>query len=145
VSPRTLFATHYHELTQLAETLPGRVTNLHVAVREHRDDIVFLHRILPGRTDRSYGVHVAKLAGLPESTLARAREVLESLSVQHDAETIGGKPAAPTKASSGQLGLFTEYVEHPVVKRLRGVDLDALTPLGAFDLLRELRREADED
>ncbi len=82
-SPRTLFATHYHELTDLEELLPGRVSNLHVSVREWNDDIVFLHRILPGRTDQSYGIHVAKLAGLPAPTIARAREVLESLAVHH--------------------------------------------------------------
>ncbi len=144
-APRTLFATHYHELTQLATTMPGQVANLHVAVREHKGDVVFLHRILPGRTDRSYGVHVAKLAGLPEPTLARAREVLDSLSVQHDAEAIGGKPSPPPRTSSGQMGLFTEYMEHPVVKRLREANLDALTPLAAFDLVRDLKREADAD
>ncbi len=87
--PRTLFATHYHELTRLEEMLPGRVRNLHVSVREWGDEIVFLHRILPGRTDRSYGIHVAKLAGMPAGTVARAREVLESLAV-HQAEGVGG-------------------------------------------------------
>lgn len=83
--PRALFATHYHELTRLEEMLPGRVRNLHVSVREWGDEIVFLHRILPGKTDRSYGIHVAKLAGMPAATVARAREVLESLAV-HQAE-----------------------------------------------------------
>jgi DNA mismatch repair protein MutS len=143
-SPRTLFATHYHELTQLAQTLPGRVANLHVAVREHKGDVVFLHRILPGRTDRSYGVHVAKLAGLPESTLRRAREVLESLSVQHDAQALGGTPPPPPRPQGGQMSLFTEYLEHPVLTRLREANLDALTPLMAFDLLRDLKRDAEQ-
>ena len=78
--PRALFATHYHEITRLEELLPGRVTNLHVSVKEWpgpdaQMQIVFLHRIVPGRTDRSYGLHVAKLAGIPEPTLVRAREV----------------------------------------------------------------------
>jgi DNA mismatch repair protein MutS len=85
--PRTLFATHYHELTRLEEMMPGRVRNLHVSVREWGDEIVFLHRILPGKTDRSYGIHVAKLAGMPAGTVARAREVLESLAV-HQAEGV---------------------------------------------------------
>ena len=88
--PRTLFATHYHELTRLEEMMPGRVRNLHVSVREWGDEIVFLHRILPGKTDRSYGIHVAKLAGMPAGTVARAREVLESLAV-HQAEVGEGQ------------------------------------------------------
>src|SRR4030095_8594967 len=74
--PRTLFATHYHELTELEERLEGRVRNLHVSVREWGDQIVFLHRILPGRTDRSYGVHVAKLAGSPAAVVDPGGQVL---------------------------------------------------------------------
>ncbi|MBY0308084.1 MAG: DNA mismatch repair protein MutS, partial [Phycisphaerales bacterium] len=84
-APRTLFATHYHELTQLQELMPQRVTNLHVAVREWHDQIIFLHRILQGRADKSYGIHVAKLAGLPARTVARAKQVLECLEVDHSA------------------------------------------------------------
>jgi DNA mismatch repair protein MutS len=148
-SPRTLFATHYHELTDLEEMLPGRVVNLHVSVREWGEEIVFLHRILPGRTDRSYGVHVAKLAGLPSATVARAKEILETLAVQHHGPT-GGAGGAKLKAQSskhkaipapsgGQMALFTEYVQHPAVDGLREVKLDALTPLEAFDVLRRLK------
>jgi DNA mismatch repair protein MutS len=156
-APRTLFATHYHELTELEDLLPERVRNLHVSVREWGDDIVFLHRILPGRTDRSYGIHVAKLAGLPASTIARAREVLSSLAVQHQLGS--SKPAAdphvkPTTITdaprtragralpppaAGQLPLFTEYLPHPAVNRLRELKLDTLTPLAAFDALRDLQ------
>jgi DNA mismatch repair protein MutS len=135
----TLFATHYHELTQLADTLP-RVTNLHVSVREWNDEVVFLHRIVPGRTDRSYGIHVARLAGLPRETVARAKEVLELLGTVEVADALSGRVqkvvAAPRKAP--QLSLFTEYAEHPAVEGLRKVDLDTLTPLAAFDLLRRL-------
>src|SRR5690606_37239575 len=83
--PRTLFATHYHELTDLEARLPGRVTNLRVAVREWGDDIVFLHRILPGPTDQSYGIHVARLAGVPRSVTMRAADILKSLAVHHHA------------------------------------------------------------
>jgi DNA mismatch repair protein MutS len=144
----TLFATHYHELTQLADTLP-RVTNLHVSVREWNDEVVFLHRIVPGRTDRSYGIHVARLAGLPRETVARAKEVLELLGTVEVADALSGRVqkvvAAPRKApqqATPQLSLFTEYVEHPVVGELRGVDLNALTPLAAFDLLRRLTDRA---
>ncbi len=143
----TLFATHYHELTQLADTLPA-VTNLHVSVREWNDDVVFLHRIVPGRTDRSYGIHVARLAGLPRETVARAKEVLELLGKVEVADALSGRvkeivaaapAAAPRKtAPAPQLSLFTEYVEHPAVAELRKVDLNALTPLAAFDLLRRL-------
>jgi DNA mismatch repair protein MutS len=158
--PRTLFATHYHELTRLQELLPGRVTNLHVSVREWPGpdglpQIVFLHRILPGRTDRSYGIHVARLAGLPESTIHRARAVLESLSVEHAAQPLAGGPVpahAPAHAlarsaarSDGQLSLFTEFLPHPAVDALREIKLDALSPLQAFDELRRLQGLARAD
>jgi DNA mismatch repair protein MutS len=161
-SPRTLFATHYHELTDLQELLPGRVQNLHVAVREWGEEIVFLHRILPGRTDQSYGIHVAKLAGLPSATITRARQVLESIAVHHqmgaaangvaessDASVPNGngksrrssvntKRIATSVPPPAQLSLFTEYVQHPVVDELREMKLDGLTPLQAFDALRRL-------
>jgi DNA mismatch repair protein MutS len=136
--PRTLFATHYHELTSLADRLPN-VTNLHVAVREWGEQIIFLYRILPGRTDRSYGIHVAKIAGLPHSTIQRASELLETLAVQTEHTQIPAefKPASPAKGA--QLGLFTEYLDHPVVDELRQLDLDAMTPMQAFDALRKLK------
>lgn len=156
LAPRTLFATHYHELTDLEEMLQGRVRNLHVAVREWGDDIIFLHRILPGRTDQSYGIHVAKLAGMPGGTIARAKHVLESLAVHHglgssvsgassgnaaSASRANGQSRAPAPPpSNGQLGLFTEYVSHPAVDALRELKLDALTPLQAFDELRRLQQ-----
>jgi DNA mismatch repair protein MutS len=139
--PRTLFATHYHELTELEERLPGRVKNLHVSVREWGDQIVFLHRILPGRSDRSYGVHVARLAGIPAPVVRRAGEVLASLAVQHGPATAKEATARiqPASPPSAQLSLFTEYVSHPVVGELRELKLDALSPIQAFDELRRLR------
>ena len=164
--PRTLFATHYHELTRLADDFPERIANLHVAVREWpaaegasggdaaagHGQIVFLHRILPGRTDRSYGLHVARLAGIPEATIRRAGEVLESLSVEHESPGMaGGSPVARTRAAvagvprpaapapNAQLSLFTEFLPHPAVDALREIKLDALTPLQAFDELRRLK------
>ena len=88
--PKTLFATHYHELTDLADGVPG-VVNAHVAVQEWKDDIVFLHKILPGRSDRSYGIHVARLAGLPPAVVARARDILRAL--EQDELSRGGRPA----------------------------------------------------
>jgi DNA mismatch repair protein MutS len=144
--PRTLFATHYHELTELEERLAPRIRNLHVSVREWGDQIVFLHRILPGRSDRSYGVHVAKLAGIPDAVVGRAREVLASLAVHHgpaptrDQAQRVPKPSAPP---DGQFGLFTEYLPHPAVDRLREIKLDSLSPMQAFDALRVLKDMLD--
>jgi DNA mismatch repair protein MutS len=144
----TLFATHYHELTQLADTLP-RVTNLHVSVREWNDEVVFLHKIVPGRTDRSYGIHVARLAGLPRETVARAKEVLELLGTVEVTDALAGRvrrvaeaPRAQSQAATPQLSLFTEYVEHPLVGELRRIDVNTLTPLAAFDLVRRLSETA---
>jgi len=135
--PRTLFATHYHELTSLAERL-ANVTNLHVAVREWgspgQEQIIFLYRILPGRTDRSYGIHVAKIAGLPGDTIRRASQLLETLAVQTE-----GQPQRKTAAANSQMSLFTEYLDHPVVDELRELRLDAMTPMQAFDALRRLK------
>jgi DNA mismatch repair protein MutS len=142
--PRALFATHYHELTQLEEALPGRVQNLHVAVREWppgdpNAEIIFVHRILPGRTDQSYGLHVAKLAGIPQPVIARAREVLSSLSVEHSAAAKPVIPPPKPAREAAQLPLFTEYLAHPAVDALREIKLDALSPLQAFDTLRKLQ------
>jgi len=135
---RTLFATHYHELTQLAEQFDN-VANLNVTVREWQDEIVFLHRIAPGATNRSYGIHVAKIAGLPDEVVRRADELLGMLEVSHagDLKTA----AAPPRDPSSQMSLFTEYVDHPLIERLRSLDLNALSPIEAFDLLRKWRDE----
>ncbi|MCB9839126.1 MAG: DNA mismatch repair protein MutS [Phycisphaeraceae bacterium] len=152
---RTLFATHYHELTQLEESAPGRVRNLHVAVREWNDEVVFLHRILPGRTNRSYGIHVARLAGVPERVIGRAQELLESLTVSHEGghEGVnasgpeGGPPASAGGApgASGNTGRFESQMSlfapapSPIVERLNAVRIESMTPLEAFDALRELK------
>ncbi len=151
-APRTFFATHYHEITELGERLPERVRNLHVSVREWtapdetnpegRPEIIFLHRILPGGADQSYGVHVARLAGLPERVTSRASEILESVSVQH-AQQIDTRAIRPAPSANAQLPLFTEYVPHPAIDRLREIKLDALTPLEAFDALRKIKSEAE--
>ena len=132
---RTLFATHYHELTSLAESIDA-VANLHVTVREWKDEIVFLHRIVPGATDRSYGIHVARLAGVPDVVLRRADTLLEELQVSHHGSSTTVRPA--TAAPDGQLSLFTEYLDHPVLDQLRRVNLDAMRPLDAMDELRRL-------
>ncbi len=141
---RTLFATHYHEITSLADTLAG-VTNLHVTVREWKDQIVFLYRIAPGRTDRSYGIHVAKIAGVPPTVIARANQLLAALEVNHrDASSLVADTArhtAPAAAPGAQMSLFTEYVHHPAIEALRDADLTHLSPLEAFDLLRKLHTD----
>ncbi len=148
--PRTLFATHYHELTDLAEQLETRITNLQVSVREWTtpdgvDEIVFLHRIVPGRADQSYGLHVAKLAGVPSDVVERAQEVLSSLSVERTGERGVIQPPSGRKSEpeQGQLSLFTEYLDHPAIQQLRELKLDGLSPLQAFDRLRELRALTD--
>lgn len=137
---RTLFATHYHELTDLTQTLAD-AANWNVAVREDRGDITFLHKIVPGATNKSYGLHVAKLAGVPRVVVERARAVLESLENEHvDPE---GRPKVPhrrTRNDDRQLSLFDE--SHPVVDRLRELDLDDMTPLSALQELHRLREQA---
>jgi DNA mismatch repair protein MutS len=138
--PRTLFATHYHEMTALAERL-GNVTNLHVSVREWGDEIIFLYRILPGCTDRSYGIHVAKIAGLPPRTIERAKALLETLAVQEASIGADGEAKPAVVKEGAQLGLFTQYLHHPVVDELKEIDLDALTPMQAFDALRKLKED----
>ncbi|MBM44545.1 MAG: DNA mismatch repair protein MutS [Phycisphaerae bacterium] len=138
---RTLFATHYHEITALAEQ-HETITNLHVAVKEWKDRIVFLHRIEEGSTNRSYGIHVAQLAGVPGQTLERARELLDTLSVETGDEsgTVRGGPA-----TGDQPWLFAATKDHPVIEELRTIDLDSMTPLEAFDRLRELIRQGREN
>jgi DNA mismatch repair protein MutS len=135
--PRTLFATHYHELTQLEGRLE-RLANLHATVREWGDTVVFLHRIGEGAADRSYGIHVARLAGLPESVLARAREVLGELEAERTVEHLEGH--APPVARAGTA---TERAapEHPLVARLRELAPDALTPIEALNLIARWKAE----
>ncbi len=137
--PRTIFATHYHELTQLADTLP-RLANVHVTVEERGDGVVFLHRIAEGPADRSYGIHVAKLAGLPEPVLARAREVLEELESERTVEQLERHGRRGRRSRDpGPLPLFENAVppEHPVAAELRALEPDALTPLEALKKLAE--------
>jgi DNA mismatch repair protein MutS len=142
--PKTLFATHYHELTELADTLPG-VVNAHVAAREWRDDIVFLRKVVPGRSDRSYGIQVARLAGLPAAVIGRARSILDAL--EHDALARGGRPTVAKAGADArqQLGLFeTPAPRETVTRRLKDLDLDRLTPLEALTLLADLKKEIGE-
>jgi len=142
VRPKALFATHYHELTDLADATQG-VVNYHVAAREWRDDIVFLRKIVPGRSDRSYGIQVARLAGLPAPVIVRAREILSAL--ERDELARGGRPSLSGTPSEPQqqLGLFqAPPSDDRLRERLLGLDIDRLTPLDALTILAELKREA---
>ena len=139
--PKTLFATHYHELTELEQLLPG-VKNVHVSVQESGSEIIFLRRVEPGSADKSYGIEVARLAGLPQDVIARAREILrrheqseekltEELSPRQSA---GGIPAPPAQTS------FTA-IDESVLEALRGADLNKLTPIEALNLLAALQKQ----
>jgi DNA mismatch repair protein MutS len=140
---KTLFATHYHELTDLAERLPS-VVNYNVAVDDSggREDVVFLRRIIPGKADRSYGVHVARMAGLPAPVITRAEEILQDLERSGAAgpRRLAEAVTARTRAAAVQVSLFADV--HPVVEALRKLDVNSLTPLDALNRLFELQRMA---
>jgi DNA mismatch repair protein MutS len=144
VRPKTLFATHYHELTELALTLP-RIKNFHVSVREWKDEVVFLRKIVAGPSDRSYGIHVAKLAGLPRDVVDRAREILFNLEKQELDEAGQPRLARRTRPSGdrNQMMLFAEDREYALLRELReeieGLDLASLTPLEALNALAGLK------
>jgi len=135
---KTLFATHYFELTELAETLSG-VKNFHVAVKETGGDVVFLRKVEPGAADQSYGIEVAKLAGLPGEVINRAREVLAEHENAERSAT-GRLGAADTPPLPRQLTIFTP-LSHEVLDRLRDLDLNRLTPIEALNLLAELKKQ----
>ena len=137
VRAKTLFATHYFELTELADQLSG-VKNYHVSVKETGGGIVFLRRVEPGAADRSYGIEVAKLAGLPHEVVERAREVLAEHEFAEQQATAHLSPGAGPPPA--QLTIFTP-LSQPVLDKLRDVDLNRLTPLEALNLLAELKKE----
>jgi DNA mismatch repair protein MutS len=167
VGCKCVFATHYHELTQLADEL-GAARNYNVAVREVGDRVLFLHRLQPGGADRSYGIEVGRLAGLPEGVLGRAREVLRLLEGEQLAERLGKgegggqgtsesagsqgragprrvRGARGAGAAAGQLPLFESPAPHPVVERLKAVDVNRMTPLQALELLAAIAEELKRD
>jgi DNA mismatch repair protein MutS len=133
---RTLFATHYHELTLLAERLP-RLKNVRVTVREGANGIVFLHAVEAGAANKSYGIEVARLAGLPSAVIERARQVLK---LHERAETQQAREAAPERAAQVQMTMFTPLSQR-IVDRVEAIDVDGLTPREALQLLAELQRE----
>jgi len=146
IRAKTLFATHYHELTDLSSTLQ-RIKNYHVTVKERQDDIVFLRKIVPGPSDRSYGLHVAKLAGIPRSVVNRAKEILFNLEKQELDDS--GLPRIAYRSSKkrdkAQLLLFKKDREQEALEELRGeigkYDISSLTPLEALTLLSELQKK----
>jgi DNA mismatch repair protein MutS len=147
--PRTLFATHYHELTDLEELLPG-VKNVHVSVEESGSDIVFLRRVEPGSADKSYGIEVARLAGLPPAVIARAREILKrhERSEEELAHELSPGAAPSADVSGTSAGAVPEpqqtafaAIDQPVLDALRKADLNHLTPLEALNLLAALQKQ----
>jgi len=136
---RTLFATHYHELTELAE-LFANVKNCNVAVREWMEEVVFLHKILPGGTDKSYGIHVAKLAGLPNTILERSREILDELESTFQKEAAGEHLARHKTKESDKDTLFVQK-HKSVLEKLASTDVNHLTPIEAINLLNQIRDE----
>ncbi len=135
---KTLYATHYHELTELADILP-RVCNYNVGVAEDGDEVIFLHKIVPGGADRSYGIHVAQLAGLPKTVIHRAEEILKELERDSHRAPIRPKRIAEIR----QLALFPET--SPIIEELKKLDLESMTPLEALNKLYELQREVGDN
>lgn len=136
IRARTLFATHYHELTELAEQLDG-VRNLHVSVKESGDQIIFLRKVEPGCADRSYGIEVARLAGLPAGVIERARDIL---SLHEKSEQAVTEELTPRPAGPMQIQLF-EPVHYGLAERIRKLNVDELRPIEALQLLSELQQE----
>ncbi len=136
---RALFATHYHELTVMEELLDG-VKNYNIAVKKRGDEITFLRRIVPGGADESYGVEVAKLAGLPDSIIERAKEILAELNASAPQEHMTRE--APAQEDSLQLSLMPD-TDSMILKKLRAVDVNTLTPIEAMNILYELKGMAE--
>ncbi len=152
VGVRSLFATHYHQLTDIEGSLK-RVRNYHIAVKEDGDDLVFLRKIVPGATDRSYGIHVARIAGVPHVVTRRAREILEDIENECviSEESMKGRKKQRSSAKYTQVLLFDqsasfdESVQHPVVEELKDMDINSLTPLEALNRLDQLKRKLLDD
>lgn len=140
VGARTLFATHYNELTELALTTRG-VKNYNVSVKEWGDEIIFVRKIVRGSADKSYGIQVARLAGLPDGIISRSKEILAELE-KKDAPDEGGEKFAIRKRRkpAAQLDLFSSVIVHPAVQRLLKIDIEKTTPEAALSLLRELKK-----
>jgi DNA mismatch repair protein MutS len=141
VGARTLFATHYHELVTLADYLP-HVRNFNVAVSEDRGEVVFMHKIVPGGVDKSYGIHVAQLAGLPRAVIKRASDILIELENHRDKNTLSAQATHKSPQATSQLPLFTPNTK--LVRELEKLDINSLTPLEAITKLYDLQKQAKE-
>ncbi len=148
VSAKTLFATHYHELTELAVTLP-RVANYNIAAKEWMDEVIFLHKLEKGKADRSYGIQVAKLAGIPKEVIERAKEILSNLERNEFRKdgipklAVGSKGISPKRIQ--QLPLFTQTENGEIIQEIEKINLDELTPLDALNVLDRLKKKIKED
>ncbi len=137
---KTMFATHYHELTELSRVMKG-VKNYHLALRQWEDKVVFLYKITEGSCDESFGVHVAKLAGMPDEVIKRARGILRNLQNDSLVGNIYSRFLDKKNHSEGQIDLFEkkEASEHPVIKEIKELDVNRLTPMAALGKLAELK------
>ena len=144
---RTLFATHYHELTRLSGTYPN-VKNFNIAVREWNEQILFLRKIVEGGTDKSYGIQVARLAGVPKEVVARAKKILASLEtgtfLSKTAEAPASSKTETEEPAVPQLSFFGTGAKHPILEELKGLDVDDLTPRDALNLLGEWKKKIAE-
>lgn len=138
--PRTLFATHYHELTELEQLLSG-VQNVHVSVEESGSEIVFLRRVEPGSANKSYGIEVARLAGLPMGVISRAREILRRHEQKEEKLTEELSPGAASEANRPAHQTSFTALDESVLQALRGADLNKLTPLETMVLLAALQKQ----
>lgn len=141
---RTLFATHYHELTELPNILP-RSVNYSVSVAERGDDIVFLHKVVSGGADRSYGVHVAQLAGMPRPVVERARKLLAQLEADGSDFKLSASDSKPQTEQPAQLSFFEPPKENPAIDVLKRIEVDNLSPLEALTKLYELKKLAESE
>ena len=138
---KTLFATHYHELTELAISMP-RVKNYNIAVKEWNDEIIFLRKLVEGGTNRSYGIQVARLAGIPRDVITRAKKILYHIeNSSHGAQGLSVLPQAenPLKGPV-QLNLF-QHSSHLIIEKLQRIDISKMTPLDALNCLNDLQDE----
>ncbi|MCK4757546.1 MAG: DNA mismatch repair protein MutS, partial [Thermoplasmata archaeon] len=145
VGAKAIFATHYHHLTELEELLDG-VVNYNIAVKEDKDDIIFLRKVIPGSTNRSYGVQVAKLAGLPVEVITRAKQILKRIEAEAIMELEEGGRKKGKRRTYTQLVLFDQMMaENPIITELKGMDPDHMTPMEALHKLQELKKKLDDD
>ena len=140
VGVKTLFATHYHELTELAAS-KARVRNYNIAVKEWNDEIIFLRKLVPGGTNRSYGIQVARLAGIPETAIKRAKQILTRIESQEDGHVVPPAATQTTSDTPVQLSLF-QTAEQQVVSELAAMEIARMTPIEALNALDRLQKKA---